>query len=179
MQQNKPVNPSYFDTAQRLAKERGGVHMNQYDNDGNWRAHYQTTAPELFEQMDQKIDYIFIGAGTGGTFTGIGKYARDNFPNTKIVCIDPHGSILALPESLNTPDKLYKIEGIGQSKIAKAMDRSVAHHWIKTDDLEGFIWAKKLMKEEGLFVGGSCGSAVSGMVRWLKENNLADKPDLR
>ena len=59
------------------------------------------------------------------------------------------------------------------------MDRSVAHAWIKTDDLEGFVWAKKLMKDDGLFVGGSCGSAVSGMVRYLKENNLADKADLR
>ena len=142
-------------------------------------AHYNNTAPEIWEQMEQKVDYIFIGAGTGGTFTGIGKKFKELDPNVKIVCIDPHGSILAQPESLNTPDKIYKIEGLGQSKIPGAMDRSVVHEWIKTDDLEGFLWAKKLIKIEGLLVGGSCGSAVSGMVEYLKLKGLDQNPDLR
>jgi len=93
--------------------------------------------------------------------------------------IDPHGSILALPETLNTPDKIYKIEGIGQSCIPGVLDRNLVDGWIKTEDKEGFIYAKRIIKEEGMFIGGSCGSAMAGMVRYLKENGLQDKSDLR
>ena len=93
--------------------------------------------------------------------------------------MDPHGSILAQPESLNTPDKIYKIEGIGQSCLPSVLDRTLIDGWVKTEDEESFIYAKRLSKEEAMLAGGSSGTAILGAIRYLKENGLQDNPDLR
>ena len=86
---------------------------------------------------------------------------------------------MALPESLNTPDKIYKIEGIGQSCLPSVLDRKLVDGWVKTEDGESFVYAKRISKEEGMMVGGSSGTAVVGAFRYLKENGLQDNADLR
>lgn len=162
-----------------LSEERNGYWIDQYNNDDNWNTHYLTTGPEIWEQMEQKIDYFFLGVGTAGTIVGVSKYLKEKNPNVKIIGIDTVGSILATPTSMNTEEKLYKIEGIGQSCIPGILDRTNIDEWVKVDDPEAFNYARRLMKEESLLVGGSCGSAVAGMIKYLKEKNLDKKKDLR
>ena len=88
--------------------------------------------------MSGKIDYIFIGAGTGGTITGIAKYMKEKNKDIKIVGIDPVGSVLSYPDSMNTVEQMYKIEGIGQSEIPGVLERKYVDHWIKTEDKTSF-----------------------------------------
>lgn len=95
-----------------------------------------------------------VGAGTGGTLTGIGRKFKEISPQTKIVAVDPVGSILALPESLNDTDvSFYEVEGIGYDFVPTVLDRSVADQWIKTNDAESLPMARRLIKEEGLLCG--------------------------
>lgn len=129
--------------------------------------------------MNNEIDYFFCGVGTSGTIVGVGKYLKEKCPNVKIIGVDTVGSILATPESMNTEDKLYKVEGIGQSCIPGILDRKYIDGWVKVDDPEAFEYARRMMKEEGMMVGGSCGSAVYGMIKYLKENGLSNKKELR
>lgn len=142
-------------------------------------SHYLSTGPEIWEQMDHNIDYFFLGVGTAGTVVGCAKYLKEKNPNVKVIGVDTVGSILATPESMNTVEKMYKIEGIGQSCIPGILDRTNIDGWVKVDDPEGFDYARRIMKEEGMMVGGSCGSAVAGMIKYLRENNLDKNKDLR
>ena len=138
--------------------------MDQYSNPSNPIAHYDETAEEIWDQCDGKIDYMFIGAGTGGTLTGISRKLKEKDPSIKIIAIDPVGSILAPPELNDTQKGGFKIEGIGKDYIPRTMDRSLTDGWVKCGDKDGHVWARRLLKEEGLMVGGSCGSAVWGAV---------------
>ena len=128
--------------------------------------------------MNNKIDYVFIGVGTGGTITGIAKFLKEKDPSIKVIGIDTIGSILSRPKSMNTVDKMYKIEGIGQGCLPRILDHSLIDGWVKTDDEEAFKYARRLIREEGLFVGGSCGSAALGMIKYIKENKI-DNENLR
>lgn len=101
-----------------------------------------------------------ISAGTGGTITGIARKIKERCPKCRIVGVDPHGSILALPQSLNVAEASYKVEGIGYDFIPDVLDRSLVDDWIKSSDKESFIMSRRLIKEEGLLVGGSAGSAM-------------------
>lgn len=117
-------------------------------------AHYDTTAEEIFDQCDGQVDMIVIGAGTGGTLSGIGRKIKEISPHTKIVSADPEGSILALPGSINKTDvTFYEVEGIGYDFVPTVLDRSVADLWIKTNDKESLPMARRLIKEEGLLCG--------------------------
>ena len=122
--------------------------------------------------MEGKIDYFFIGAGTGGSCTGIAKALKQRDSNIKIVAIDPHGSTLALPEELNTDPFLYKIEGIGQDEVPGTLEREYVDYWVKVSDKESFVTAREIMKSEGIFCGGSCGSVLIGMNKFLKQQKL-------
>lgn len=121
---------------------------------------------------------MFISVGTGGTITGSGKKLKELNKDIKIVGIDPHGSILAQPEELNTPGKSYHVEGIGYDFIPESLDRQYVDSWIKTDDPESFEMARRLIAEEGLLCGGSCGSTVWGAIEWLKANNMHEDENL-
>lgn len=129
--------------------------LNQYTNPGNPLAHYDTTAEEIFDQCNGKVDMIIIGAGTGGTVTGIGRKFKEISPQTKIVAADPVGSILAQPETLNTKlgKDFYEVEGIGYDFLPTVLDRSVVDLWIKTRDEESLPMARRLIREEGLLCG--------------------------
>jgi cystathionine beta-synthase len=165
---------SHIGVAKRLHQEiPSSIIPDQYSNRNNPLAHYEGTAEEILEQTGGKIDMLVATAGTGGTLAGIGKKLKERVPGVKVISAlqplfplncqiigaDPHGSILALPESLNKEGiHSYKIEGIGYDFIPQVLERQYIDEWIKTDDKESFIIARMLIREEGLLCGGSCGN---------------------
>uniref|UniRef100_A0A8C5SQ45 Cystathionine beta-synthase n=1 Tax=Laticauda laticaudata TaxID=8630 RepID=A0A8C5SQ45_LATLA len=159
--------------AWKLKNENPNSHiLDQYRNPSNPLAHYDTTAEELLEQCDGKIDMFVAGAGTGGTITGVARKLKEKCPACKIVGVDPEGSIVALPSSLNTisaKDTTMEVEGIGHDFIPTVLDRSVIDQWCKSNDKESFLMARRLIKEEGLLCGGSAGSAMSAAVKAAKQ----------
>ncbi|OMJ14851.1 Cystathionine beta-synthase [Smittium culicis] len=157
---------SHIGVANRLLQEiPNSVILNQYDNPYNPIAHYDTTAEELLEACDNKIDMLVAGAGTGGTITGIAKKIKERCPQCIIVGVDPIGSILALPESLNKEVSSYKVEGIGYDFIPKSLDRDFVDIWIKSTDKPSFIMSRRLIREEGLLCGGSSGTAMYAAIQ--------------
>jgi len=131
-------------------------------------AHYDETAEEILEQCDGKLDVCVVSAGTGGTIAGIGRKLKERIPGVKIVGVDPVGSILALPNTLNGKIASYKVEGIGYDFIPNVLDRYVVDEWIKTEDKESLLMSRRLIKEEGLLCGGSSGSAMVAALQYAK-----------
>ncbi|KAI9184566.1 cystathionine beta-synthase [Blastocladiella emersonii ATCC 22665] len=164
---------SHIGVAKRLNAEiPNSVILDQYGNPNNPLAHYHGTAEEILDQLDGNVDMYVAGAGTGGTLSGTAKKLKEACPKIQVVGLDPHGSILALPESLNGSITSYKVEGIGYDFIPEALDRSLVDFWVKTDDKESFLMARRLIRHEGLLCGGSSGTAVAGAVRAIKQANL-------
>ncbi|XP_050972868.1 LOW QUALITY PROTEIN: cystathionine beta-synthase a [Labeo rohita] len=162
---------SHVGVAWRLKNEIPNSHiLDQYRNPSNPLAHYDTTAEEILEQCDGKVDMLVAGAGTGGTITGVARKLREKCPNIKIIGVDPEGSILAEPDELNRTDKTqYEVEGIGYDFIPTVLDRSLVDKWYKSNDDESFAMARMLMRDEGLLCGGSSGTAMAAAVKFAKE----------
>ena len=137
-------------------------------------AHYEETGEEIWKQCGGKIDYLVLGAGTGGTLTGISRKLKRKDPNIQIIAIDPEGSVLAEPPSLNGPgpEGGQQVEGIGYDFIPRVLDRTLADKWYKCPDKESYLWARRLLREEGLMCGGSSGSAFWGAVEHIKKHNI-------
>ena len=166
---------SHIGVARRLQKEIPNAHiLDQYGNVDNPLAHEYGTAEEIWEQTQGKITAVVAGAGTGGTVTGLARGLRKHNKHIKIIAADPHGSILALPKDLNKmhANEAYKVEGIGYDFVPDVLDQETVDHWYKTDDREAFAYARRLIAEEGLLVGGSSGSAMAAMVKSVKDLNL-------
>lgn len=166
---------SHIGVAKRLQKEIPDSHiLDQYANKDNPLAHEYGTAEEIWAQTDGKIKAIVAGAGTGGTISGLAAGLKKHNPDIKVVAADPYGSILAVPESLNQEhaNEAYKVEGIGYDFIPDVLNRPAIDKWYKTDDRESFAYARRLIAEEGLLVGGSSGSAIAAMVRAVKDLGL-------
>ncbi|KAI9834054.1 MAG: hypothetical protein M1819_003339 [Sarea resinae] len=166
---------SHIGVARRLEKELPNAHiLDQYGNPDNPLAHEFGTAEEIWTQTDGKISAVVAGAGTGGTITGIARGLRKHNPNVKVIAADPQGSILALPAQLNEEhaNEPYKVEGIGYDFIPDVLDQKVVDKWYKTGDRESFAYARRLIAEEGLLVGGSSGSAIAAMVAAVKDLGL-------
>ena len=169
---------SYYSVAERLSKEIPNSYwFNQYDNLANRQAHYESTGPEIWEQTEGKITHFVVGAGTGGTITGVSTYLKEKNPNIKVWAIDTYGSTLkAYHETGKIDDKeiySYITEGIGEDIIPKNYDFSVIDHFEKVTDKDGAVWARKLAKEEGLLLGYSAGSALAGL-RQMKDQLTKD-----
>merc|ERR1712100_672268 len=171
---------SHIFLSARLAKDLGGHVLDQYKNCGNPLAHYEDTAEEIIEQTEGKLDYMIMSAGTGGTLSGVAKKLKEKIPGVKIVAVDPYGSILAVPDSMNDGSArtgqgrltAYQVEGIGYDFIPTVLDQKVADYWVKTDDDEAFAMGRNVIRHEGLMIGGSCGSTMAGAYRFIKENNI-------
>ena len=153
---------NYVMRAKKIASEiPNAILANQFYNDANPEAHYATTGPELWEQSEGRITHFVAAAGTGGTITGVGRYLKEKNPKIKIVAGDPTGSILAEYWRTKGENKIegvpYKVEGIGQDKLPGTLDMSVIDDYQTVSDRDAFTMARRLTREEGLFVGGSTG----------------------
>ncbi|XP_036302591.1 cystathionine beta-synthase isoform X2 [Pipistrellus kuhlii] len=162
---------SHVGVAWRLKNEIPNSHiLDQYRNVNNPVAHYDSTAEEILEQCDGKLDMLVASAGTGGTITGIARKLKEKCPGCKIIGVDPEGSILAEPEELNRTElTAYEVEGIGYDFIPTVLDRTVVDKWFKCNDEESFAFARMLIAQEGLLCGGSSGSAMSVAVKAAQE----------
>jgi cystathionine beta-synthase len=161
-------------TAKRIAEETpNAILANQFYNQANPRAHYATTGPEIWEQTGGRITHFVASAGTGGTITGVGRYLKEKNPDVKIVAGDPVGSILA--SYWKSDEKIegvpYKVEGIGQDKVPGTLDMKVIDDYRTVSDRDAFAMARRLTREEGLFVGGSSGLIAHVALEVAREVN--------
>lgn len=148
---------SHISVARRLQQELPNAHiLDQYSNPSNPRVHYEMTAQEILDDLEGQVDMVVMSAGTGGSITGVAKRLKEVRPTCAIVGADPVGSILAGPGEVGT----YKVEGIGYDFIPKVLERETVDEWVKTTDGPSFLLARRLIREEGLLVGGSSGSTM-------------------
>jgi len=150
--------------------------LDQYQNKGNVLAHYDTTAEEILEQTDggKLMTHLVMSAGTGGTLTGISRKIKEKAPHVTVVAVDPQGSILAVPDSMNDKDRLqaYHVEGIGYDFFPTVLEQKSADVWMKSNDRDSFQYARALIRHEGVMIGGSCGSAMHGAVDYIRQAKL-------
>jgi cystathionine beta-synthase len=162
----------YVQKAMQIAKDTpNAFYVNQYHNPDNIQAHYHSTGPEIWSQTQGKIDAFVAGTGTGGTISGVGRFLKEQNPNIKIVGVDPKGSVhfdYFYTHKLVTPH-VYKVEGIGEDILCDALDFSVVDEMRQTDDSQAFSMARRLVREEGLFCGGSSGAIVYGAAQLARE----------
>ncbi len=167
---------SYYSVARRLETEiPGSFLLNQYDNPANAAAHYAATGPELWEQTDGRITHYIAGAGTGGTISGTTRYLKEHNPSMVTVGVDPYGSVYhkyfhsggVFDEKEIYP---YLIEGVGEDILAGNMDFSLIDDFVRVTDRDAMVMTRRLAREEGLFVGQSCGMAVAGAIQWMRDH---------
>ncbi|MFC4874487.1 cystathionine beta-synthase [Negadavirga shengliensis] len=166
---------SYYSVAKKLNKEiPNSFYPNQYDNLSNWKAHYETTGPEIWRDTEGKVTHFAAGVGTGGTISGSAKYLKEQNKNVVSVGIDTYGSVFKKYKETGIfdPDEIYPYltEGIGEDILPQNVDFSMIDYFVKVTDKDAAVMTRRLSREEGLFVGWSCGSAVHGALEYAKEN---------
>jgi cystathionine beta-synthase len=172
----EPDDPrSYYSVARQLVEDTpNSILANQYHNPVNPQSHYETTGPEIWQQTAGKVDVFVCGMGTGGTITGVARYLKQMNPKIQIVGVDPVGSILYdyFYTGKMTEAHVYKTEGIGEDFIPSNYDFSVIDDMVRVTDKETMLMTRRLVREEGIFAGMSCGSAVAGAVRYVADREL-------
>jgi cystathionine beta-synthase len=158
----EPDSPeSYYSVSDRLAEEiPGGYKPDQYSNMANPAAHYWVTGPEIWAQMEERLDVLVVSVGTGGTISGAGRYLKEQHPGLHLVGADPEGSIYSTPDNLHP----YLVEGIGKDTWPATMARDLVDEWVTVGDRESFLTARRLAREEGILAGGSGGTSVWAML---------------
>ena len=170
---------SYYSVARRLNQEiPNSFYPNQYDNMSNTVAHYETTGPEIWDQTDGKITHFVTGVGTGGTVSGTSQYLKEQNSAIITVGVDTYGSVFKKYKETGVFDENeiypYATEGIGEDILPKNVNFDLIDSFIKVTDKDGALMTRRLAKEEGLFVGWSCGSAVYGALEYAREHNLTE-----
>ncbi len=158
-----PEHPeSYYNVSDRLARERpGGWKPNQYANVNNALSHYETTGPEIWRDTEGRVTHFVTGVGTGGTISGIGRYLKEvSGGSVQVIGVDPEGSVYS-----GGTGRPYLVEGVGEDFWPPAFDRDIPDDIVAVSDGESFAMTRRLAREEGLLVGGSCGMAVAGALR--------------
>jgi cystathionine beta-synthase len=163
-----PESPeSYYRVADRITEEiPGAFQPNQYFNEENPAAHYETTGPEIWEQTEGRIDALVAGVGTGGTITGVGRYLKERKPDLLVVGADPEGSVFSAPEE---PARPYLVEGIGEDFWPETFDPAVVDRYVRVSDRDSFLLARRITREEGILVGGSSGTAMVAALQVARE----------
>ncbi|MDQ3537829.1 MAG: cystathionine beta-synthase [Actinomycetota bacterium] len=153
----EPDDPrSYYRTADRLSEEiPGAFQPNQYYNDANPEAHYRSTGPEIWQQTDGRVDVFVAGVGTGGTISGAGRYLKERNPDVLVVGADPVGSLYSGDEV-----RPYLVEGVGEDFLPGTFDPAMVDRYVRVSDRDSFLTARRITREEGILVGGSCGTAA-------------------
>src|ERR1700676_3538710 len=168
----EPADPrSYYSVARKLAREMpNSFYPNQYDNPMNPEAHYRSTGPEIWDDTEGKITHFVCGIGTGGTISGVGKYLKEKNPSVKIIGVDPIGSLYYDKVKHGTVGKAttYVVEGIGEDFFPASMNLDILDDVLQVNDEECFVVARRLVKMEGLFTGGSGGGCISATLRLAK-----------
>lgn len=169
-----PENPlSHYSVAKKIADRiPNSLYANQYHNPDNFEVHYNITAPEIYNQMDGKIDVFAAGVGTGGTLSGVAKYLKEKNPKTKILCVDPVGSILYdlfYHGKVIDPPGAYKVEGVGEDMLPENCHLKLYDDFVKVTDPEAFQMTRRLVLEEGLCVGPSSALILVGAMKYAEK----------
>lgn len=160
-----------YNVAKRMINEIPNSYLlDQWENPCNPQIHYQQTAEEILNDFGSDLHMVVMGIGTGGTISGVGRKLKERIPNIQIIGVDPYGSILGG----GTEIKSYLVEGIGYDHFPGTFDPNIVDRFVKVDDKNSFETARRLIKEEGLLVGGSCGSATYGALQAAKSLKKGD-----
>jgi cystathionine beta-synthase len=160
---------SYYSVAEELASRPGHYRPDQYSNPANPQAQYEQTGPELWKQTDGQVGALVVGVGTGGTISGVGKYLKERNPDVIVVGVDPEGSIYtaATEDEVRT----YLTEGVGEDFWPATFDRDIVDEWEMVTDQEAFLMTRRVVREEGILVGGSGGMAIEGALRAARRHD--------
>ncbi len=170
---------SYYSVSKRLANEtKDSWYVNQYDNPSNVLAHYESTGPEIWDQTDGKVTHFVVGVGTGGTISGVGKFLKQKNPNVKVWGVDAYGSVLKKFHETAVFDKSeiypYHTEGIGEDMIPLNINFKIIDGFTKVTDKDAAVYCRKLLKDEGMFLGNSAGAAIKGVLQLKEKFNPDD-----